>query len=107
MWISGDTVLYDGVRTVADRLDVGVAILHLGEARFGLTGPVRYAMTINDGIELCRALHLHTAIPVHYEGWSHFRQGRTAIERVIAAAPHDVPTPFRLLPIGRSEEIDV
>ena len=36
VWMSGDTVLYDGVRDVADRLDVGVAILHLGEARFGL-----------------------------------------------------------------------
>ena len=86
---------------------MGVAILHLGEARFGLTGPVRYTMTINDGIELCRTLHPHTAIPVHYEGWSHFRQGRIAIEQAIAAAPHDVSTRFRLLPIGSREEIDV
>ena len=107
VWISGDTVLYDGVRTVADRLDVGIAILHLGEARFGLTGPVRYTMTINDGIELCRTLFPHTAIPVHYEGWSHFRQGRTSIERAIAATPPDARTPFRLLPIGSSEEIQV
>jgi L-ascorbate metabolism protein UlaG (beta-lactamase superfamily) len=106
VWISGDTVLYDGVRTVADRLDVGVAILHLGEARFGLTGPLRYTMTINDGIELCRTLHPHTAIPVHYEGWSHFRQGRTAIERAIAGAPPDAAPRFWLLPIGSSEEID-
>ncbi len=67
----------------------------------------RYTMTINDGIELCRAVHPHTAIPVHYEGCSHFRQGRTSIERVIATAPLDVPNPFRLLPIGSSEEIGV
>ena len=31
LWISGDTVLYDGVREVAERLDVDVAILHLGD----------------------------------------------------------------------------
>jgi hypothetical protein len=30
LWISGDTVLYDGVRQVADRLQVDIALLHLG-----------------------------------------------------------------------------
>ena len=29
-WISGDTVLYDGVRQVADRLQVDTAVIHLG-----------------------------------------------------------------------------
>ena len=33
LWISGDTVLYDGVREVADRLEVGTAIVHLGGVR--------------------------------------------------------------------------
>jgi L-ascorbate metabolism protein UlaG (beta-lactamase superfamily) len=45
LWISGDTVLYDGVRQVADRLKVGTALLHLGAVRFPVTGPVRYSMT--------------------------------------------------------------
>jgi L-ascorbate metabolism protein UlaG (beta-lactamase superfamily) len=107
LWISGDTVLYHGVRTVADRLDVGVAILHLGEARFPLTGPVRYTMTIGDGIELCRDLRPQTVIPVHYEGWSHFREGRTAIEQAIAAAAEEDRARFRLLPIGSPEQITV
>ena len=30
LWMSGDTVLYDGVRDVADRFDVGTVLLHLG-----------------------------------------------------------------------------
>jgi L-ascorbate metabolism protein UlaG (beta-lactamase superfamily) len=30
LWITGDTVLYDGVRQVADRLQVDTALLHLG-----------------------------------------------------------------------------
>jgi hypothetical protein len=34
LWISGDTVLYDAVRQVADRLRVGTALLHLGGVRF-------------------------------------------------------------------------
>lgn len=43
LWMSGDTVLYDGVRQVARRLDVGTALMHLGGVRFPLTGPVRSA----------------------------------------------------------------
>ena len=38
LWISGDTVLYDGVREVADRLQVDTALLHLGGVRFPVTG---------------------------------------------------------------------
>jgi len=34
LWISGDTVLYDGVREVADRLKVGLALLHVGRVQF-------------------------------------------------------------------------
>jgi L-ascorbate metabolism protein UlaG (beta-lactamase superfamily) len=41
-----------------------------------------------------------TAIPIHYEGWKHFRQGREAIEAELAAAPQDVRERFRWLPIG-------
>ncbi len=43
LWISGDTVLSDGVRQVADRLQVDTALLHLGSVRFTVPGPVRYA----------------------------------------------------------------
>ena len=39
LWISGDTVLYDGVREVAGRLRVDVALLHLGGVQFPVTGP--------------------------------------------------------------------
>ena len=78
VWISGDTVLYDGVRHVAERIDVGTAIVHLGSVHFPITGPVKYTMTAKDAIELCQLLRPHTVLPVHYEGWSHFKQGRSA-----------------------------
>ncbi|HWT23212.1 MAG TPA: MBL fold metallo-hydrolase, partial [Solirubrobacteraceae bacterium] len=41
LWISGDTVLYDGVQGVARRLVIDVALVHLGAVRFGITGPLR------------------------------------------------------------------
>ena len=102
LWISGDTVLYGGVREVADRLDVGTAILHLGGVQFPITGPVRYSMTAKDAVELVGLIRPSTAIPIHYEGWKHFKQGRDAIERELASAPEDIRKLFRWLPIGES-----
>jgi L-ascorbate metabolism protein UlaG (beta-lactamase superfamily) len=93
-WISGDTVLYGGVREVPDRIDVGTAVLHLGDVHFPITGPVSYTMSMRDGVELCGLLGPHTAIPVHYEGWSHFSEGRDAIERELERAPTDVASTF-------------
>ena len=86
LWISGDTVLYDGVREVAARLDIGTVVLHLGAVKFGITGPIRYTISGAEGVELCEGLQPHTVIPVHYEGWSHFSQGRGPIEEAFAAA---------------------
>ncbi len=40
LWISGDTVLYDGVREVAERLDIGTALVHLGGVRLPVSGPL-------------------------------------------------------------------
>jgi L-ascorbate metabolism protein UlaG (beta-lactamase superfamily) len=93
-------VLYDGVREVADRLRVDTALLHLGAVRFAVTGPLRYTMTAHDAVELCRLVHPRTAIPIHYEGWKHFTEGRVAIERELAQAPEDIRSRIRWLPIG-------
>ena len=100
LWISGDTVLYDGVREVADRLDVDVALLHLGCVRFPITGPAHYTMGAKEAIELCRLVGPRAAIPIHYEGWSHFKQGRSEIERDLARAPAEIRDRFRWLAIG-------
>ena len=106
VWISGDTVLYDGVREVADRLQVGTALLHLGGVRFPISGPVRYTMTAKEAVELCRLVQPRTVIPIHYEGWTHFREGREAIERELSKAP-EVRERVRWLPIGTATELDV
>ncbi len=107
LWISGDTVLYDGVRQAAHRLEVDTAILHLGGVQFPITGPVRYSMTARDAVELCRLIRPRTAIPIHYEGWKHFRQGREAIERVFASAPEEIRAGVRWLPIGTGADVVV
>jgi L-ascorbate metabolism protein UlaG (beta-lactamase superfamily) len=100
LWISGDTVLYDGVREVASRLTVDTAILHLGGVRFPVTGPLRYTLTAHEAVELCELIKPRTIIPIHYEGWKHFREGREAIEDEFAQAPAEIRDSVQWLPIG-------
>jgi L-ascorbate metabolism protein UlaG (beta-lactamase superfamily) len=101
LWISGDTVLYDGVRQVADRLSVDTALMHLGGVRFPTTGPLRYTLTAREAVELCRLIRPNALVPVHYEGWKHFREGRAELERELEAAP-DVRELVRWLPLGEA-----
>jgi L-ascorbate metabolism protein UlaG (beta-lactamase superfamily) len=105
LWISGDTVLYDGVRAVAERLEIATMIVHLGGVRFPVTGPLRYTMTAREAIELCRLIRPRLVVPIHYEGWSHFKEGREAIERELESAPEDVRRRFRWLPIGEAVDL--
>jgi L-ascorbate metabolism protein UlaG (beta-lactamase superfamily) len=105
LWISGDTVLYDGVRQVADRLAVDVAVVHLGAVRFPVTGPLRYTLTAREAVELCAAIRPRTIVPVHYEGWKHFSEGRSVAEREFARAPDEVRRAVRWLPIGAAIDV--
>jgi L-ascorbate metabolism protein UlaG (beta-lactamase superfamily) len=107
LWISGDTVLYDGVRQVADLVPVDVAILHLGGVRFPVTGPVRYSMTGADAVSLCEQLQPRVVVPVHYEGWQHFREGRAAAEREFSRAPAAVARSVQWLPLGGAHTISL
>jgi L-ascorbate metabolism protein UlaG (beta-lactamase superfamily) len=104
LWVSGDTVLYDGVREVATRLDVDLAVVHLGGVRFPVSGPLRYTMTAGEAIELMGSVRPREVVPIHYEGWKHFREGRAAIEAELATAPPEVAGLFRWLPIGERVE---
>ncbi len=107
LWISGDTVLYEGVREVPRRLDVGTAIVHLGGVRFPVSGPLRYTMTAKDAAELCAPMRPRTVVPIHYEGWKHFREGRAAAELAFAAAPGDFAERVRWLEIGERATLSV
>jgi len=104
-WVSGDTVLYDGVREVADRLKVGLALLHVGRVQFTVTGPVHYTLSAREAVELLTLVRPHTVVPVHYEGWSHFKEGRADLERELAGAPEDVRNAVRWVPIGEPADL--
>jgi L-ascorbate metabolism protein UlaG (beta-lactamase superfamily) len=99
LWISGDTVLYGDVRAAAERLDVDTLLLHLGCVRFPVTGPLHYTLSAREAVELCGLAGARTVVPVHYEGWKHFREGRADFERELEKAP-EVKERVRWIPIG-------
>jgi L-ascorbate metabolism protein UlaG (beta-lactamase superfamily) len=98
-WITGDTVLYRGVREVPRRMTVDTVLLHLGAVRFPLTGRLHYSLTADEAVALCTLVQPRTIIPVHYEGWQHFTQGRDAVEQAFATAPDGLGDRLHWLPL--------
>lgn len=87
LWMTGDTVLHRPLLRAAAALDVDVLLMHLGRVRFGLTGPLRYSMDADDAARLVRAVAPRVAVPVHYEGWSHFSQPASEMRAVLDDDP--------------------
>ena len=83
----------------------GHGIVHVGGVRFPITGPIRYTMTARRAVQLCELVRPRVAVPAHYEGWAHFKDGQAAVERELARAPEDVRRRVRWLPIG--EPVDL
>jgi L-ascorbate metabolism protein UlaG (beta-lactamase superfamily) len=72
IYISGDTVWFDGVAEVARRFKAGVVLPFAGAAQ--TRGPFHLTMDTNDAIETARAFPDAVIVPVHTDGWAHFRQ---------------------------------
>ena len=104
-WVTGDTVLYDGLREAAKRLPVDVLVVHVGGVQFPITGPLRYTMTGKDAVELVDLVRPRVAVPVHYEGWAHFKDGRQGIDRALATASDDTVGRVRQLDLGKPTDL--
>lgn len=74
IYISGDTVWFDGLNEVARRFDVGLAILFTGSAQ--PRGPFNVTMNSNDAIEAAHRFSEAKIVAVHNSGWSHYVQSQ-------------------------------
>lgn len=72
IYITGDTVWYDGVAEVARRFDAGIVLPFAGAAQ--TRGPFHLTMDVNDTIETALAFSNATIVPVHHDSWAHFKQ---------------------------------
>lgn len=74
VYITGDTVWYDGVAEVARRFKAGIVVLFAGSAQ--TRGPFNLTMNVNDAIETAHAFPQAAIVPVHCDSWAHFTQDR-------------------------------
>jgi L-ascorbate metabolism protein UlaG (beta-lactamase superfamily) len=89
LYVSGDTVLYDGVREVAARFNVKIAALNLGAARVAVAGDSPLTFSAAEAVEVARAMPDALLVPLHYEGWEHFSETRRDVAGAFSAAGLD------------------
>jgi len=88
IYISGDTVYFKGIEEVASRFRIDLGIFHVGDVQFRyLTGFGKYTMDSKELIQAINVLRPRTIIPIHYRGWTHFKENETALRQTLAA--HD------------------
>lgn len=79
LYVTGDTVWFDGVAEVARRFDAGIVLLFAGSAQ--TRGPFHLTMNVNDAIETAHVFPHAAIVPVHCDGWAHFAQNRGDVRR--------------------------
>jgi len=105
LYISGDTVWFNGINEIAHRFQIGTAILHIGKAGFPVTGPIHFTFTTREAVRAIKVLNPRTVIPIHYEGWKHFREPRAEAEKQFAAA--GMNNIVRWLPLGEPIDVEI
>jgi L-ascorbate metabolism protein UlaG (beta-lactamase superfamily) len=87
IYVSGDTVPFAGTEEIASRYaPVDLAILHLGRVQLDVLGDATFSLSADEAIRYAQALGARKVIPIHFEGWKHFTQGRDEAERAFAAS---------------------
>jgi len=86
LYISGDTVWYEGLEEVGRRFKVTTAVLFMGAAVVPQVGRAHLTMTAEEGVFAARVFGHARIVPLHCAGWAHFTESRTDIQRVFAAA---------------------
>ncbi len=86
LYISGDTVYFKGIDEVAARYKIDIGIFHLGSVEFRyLTGFGRYTMNSADLFKSVNILKPSKVIPIHYKGWTHFKEKESLLRSRISA----------------------
>lgn len=101
VYITGDTVWYDGVAEVARRFKAGIVVLFAGSAQ--TRGPFNLTMNVNDAIETAHAFPRAAIVPVHCDSWAHFTQDRDDLVRSFKAL--GIEQRLRLLEPGVAREV--
>lgn len=83
LYITGDTVWYEGTKEATKRFKPMSVLAFAGGAK-PLPISVRVTMDATELLEFASALPEAVIIPIHQDGWSHFKESKTDIEQVFA-----------------------
>jgi L-ascorbate metabolism protein UlaG (beta-lactamase superfamily) len=87
IYITGDTVWFDGVAEVQRRFRPGLVLLFAGAAQ--TRGKFNLTMNANDAIEAASAFADAVIVPIHTDGWAHFTESGDDLARAFEALGHD------------------
>ncbi|MFG1792249.1 MBL fold metallo-hydrolase [Nocardia sp. NPDC049149] len=81
VYVSGDNASLAAVQEIAERFGpVDTAILFAGAPRFSvLFDGAPLVLDSAEAVEAARILGAKRVVPVHYDGWAHFTEGRTEL----------------------------
>jgi L-ascorbate metabolism protein UlaG (beta-lactamase superfamily) len=83
LYLTGDTVFYEGVAEAARRFRPRVVVIFAGAAR--TRGPFDLTMATNDALDTAYAFPGARIVPVHTEGWAHFTESFEDLDRAFSA----------------------
>lgn len=86
VYVTGDTVWYEGVEEVARRFSVAAIVLFAGAARVKARGPDALTMTHEDALATAAAFPGALIFPVHHNGWEHFSESQQTLKDAFAQA---------------------
>ncbi|KAF2738350.1 Metallo-hydrolase/oxidoreductase [Polyplosphaeria fusca] len=83
IYFSGDTVYIDELAQIRDKYHVVLALLNIGRAVAALPdGPLQITMDGEQAVRLVEAIGAEVMVPMHFESWGHFTEGRGELEGV-------------------------
>lgn len=105
VYVSGDTVDLEAMSALAERYRVDVALLHLGAAGFEAFGDIRLSLTADQAVEARRVLGDPFVVAVHAEGWAHYTEDRSHVQKTFdaTAVPLHWPAPGESLTLPESQ----
>lgn len=87
VYISGDNAALECVRAVAERFGpLDVAVLFAGAARTALLDGAYLTLTSAQAAHAATLLEARHVVPLHFEGWTHFSEGRESLIDAFTAA---------------------
>lgn len=88
MYISGDTLVYDDIRSIPQRFPgIDLALLHLGGTR--ILGVFKVTMDGKDGVQMMQIVKPKKTIPIHYNDYDVFKSPLADFAREVKAAGLD------------------